>query len=107
MTESRFFDPPLIVANFSQDYCRSACAIRHGSRTSKHFYQRGIAPVRLHNIQLSDFHHDGFAKCAIQGYSVDDSKRGIKFLSAIIKVLTKGCHCVASPMDSRLILADL
>ncbi len=75
MAESRFFDPPLIVANFFQDYCPSAYGIRHGSQTAKHFYQRGIAPVRPHNIQLSDFHHDGFAKCAIQGYSAGNSKR--------------------------------
>jgi hypothetical protein len=67
MVESHFFDPPLIVANFFPDYCLRACAIHHGTRTAKHFYQRGIAPVRPHNIQTTDFRHEGFAKHVIQG----------------------------------------
>jgi hypothetical protein len=105
--KSRFFDLTPIVVNFCQDNRLSTCAIHHGTRTAKHFYQRGIAPVRPHNIQTTDFRHDGIAKHVIQGSKRGDSKRRIKSVPTIIKVPNKDCHCVASPMDSRLILADL
>lgn len=62
MVESHYFDLSLIVDNFIQDSGLSACAIHHGSRTSKYFYQRGIAPVRPHNIQYSDFASGRFCK---------------------------------------------